>query len=76
MQTDTTKNSNPENQKTFEGRRYRVVEENEDFKVLFLPGRTVYIDSLEGSQYQPAEYVVLGKTLTDEDVLIRFSPRG
>ena len=39
----------------------RIVVENDEFMIFFVPGRTVYVDSSSGSQYQPAEYVLLAK---------------
>lgn len=39
----------------------RIVAESNTFVVFFLPGRTVYRGSDEGSQYQNAEYVLLEK---------------
>ncbi len=39
----------------------RIVAENDDVMIFFVPGRTVYRGADEGSQYQPAEYVLLEK---------------
>lgn len=39
----------------------KLVIESEGFIVFYIPGRTVYINADEGSQYQNAEYVVLEK---------------
>ena len=43
----------------------RIVAENDEFIVFYTPGRTVYIDSVQGSQYQPSEYIILKR---DEDI--------
>lgn len=39
----------------------KLIKETNEFAVFYLPGRSVYIDADSGTQYQPAEYVVLRK---------------
>ena len=43
---------------TFDGLNCRIVAENDDVVVVYIPGRTVYVDSVQGSQYSPSTYVV------------------
>lgn len=60
------------------GVKGRLIDENPKYMVVYFPGRTVYIDSINGSQYVPSEYVVYRKinetdTYYQVEELSRFS---
>ena len=41
-----------------DGENCRIVDINDTYIAVFVPGRTVYIDSVSGTQYRPAEYII------------------
>ena len=51
----------------------RIIRESEHYVIVYIPGRTVYVDSAQGSQYQQAEYVLFEKDPYQE--VMRF-PRS
>lgn len=44
---------------TIDGENARLVDLADEYMAIYMPGRTVYIDSVSGSQYRPAEYFIL-----------------
>ena len=43
---------------TIDGLNCRIVAENDKLVVIYVPGRSKYIDSASGTQYSPSEYII------------------
>jgi len=42
-----------------DGNNARLVDLSQEYMCIYMPGRSVYIDAISGTQYRPAEYFVL-----------------